>query len=215
MVGELDVSPIVPSLGSDFRHRPLLGRVPADRFPDVNARTAALRLPDAPAALTCACSTVPGSPGGGGISQVPGQPLRTCRDLRSRWSWHAEVPGPAAPAIWHSKCCLPRSPARQPPLLGSFGTTPRPIRPLSTLRSFPSRFTRSYGHARLASAWRPPALAVGTFTHGLVSEVSGHFSFLFGQAWPDARGATLTARRSARVPRASCRRRRCNSRRRR
>ena len=51
MVGELDVSPIVPSFGSDIRRRPLLGRVLADEFPYVIAPTAALRLLVAPATL--------------------------------------------------------------------------------------------------------------------------------------------------------------------
>jgi hypothetical protein len=120
------------------RCRPLLGRVPRVRFPDVSAPTAALRLlaprrrlasrsappfrwvPEAtrpPRFLVDPCARAPFSDPGGGL-------------------W----PGPRAlrPYVWASSCCLPRYPPRRPPrTCGSRGSIAPPMHSLSTLRSWP------------------------------------------------------------------------------
>lgn len=91
-VCELDVSPIVPSYGSDFRRRPLLRGVPRVGSP---TSSLVLRRSDfsspRPRSLSLARS-FPACVGGDETSQVPGQPLRACLGLRSRRSRCAEVP---------------------------------------------------------------------------------------------------------------------------
>ena len=92
MVGEHDVSPIRSRAGPHATAPPFAPRGPLGRFPHFIARTAALRLLDAPTASLCLERPFRLS-GDDEISQVPGQPLRTCHGLGPRWAGLAEVPG--------------------------------------------------------------------------------------------------------------------------
>jgi hypothetical protein len=90
------VSSIFPSLGSDSRRRSLLDGVPRDGSP---ASSLLLRRSDSspsipPRFVAFAWRYRRNSADGDDeVSQVPGQPLRTCRGLRPRRSRCAEVPG--------------------------------------------------------------------------------------------------------------------------
>jgi len=86
MVGELTVSPIVPSLGSDLPAPPFAPQGPSGWFPCLIARTAALRPLVTPSDSFSLVQTFPARAGGDEVSQVPGQPLRTCPALRPRQS---------------------------------------------------------------------------------------------------------------------------------
>ena len=98
MVGEPCVSPIVPPSGSDSsRCRPLLRRVPRVGSP---TSSLVLRHSDFSRPLRCSLSSHRRSQllaGGRETSQVPGQPLPPCHDLRPRWSQSAEVRGLTPP----------------------------------------------------------------------------------------------------------------------
>jgi len=117
------------------RSSPLLGarfppRGPVGMVPPLRRYYQALRLlPAHPASLGSPRSAVPRG-GGVQISQVPGESLPACRDLRPRWSGDAQV-GRAAP--W----CLPCFQARRLPQERLFrGSITRPTGSLSTLRSY-------------------------------------------------------------------------------
>lgn len=76
------------------RRRSLLRWVPSGRFPSFTAPIAALRLLVAPTVFVVIRARLfPAHAGDDETSQVPGQPLPTCRGRRPRWSRHAEVPG--------------------------------------------------------------------------------------------------------------------------
>jgi len=87
-----------------------------------------------------------------------------------------------SPCAETCRCCLPRITRR----VGlhdndSFGILSRgpPARCL--------RFTTllAHSHARLACAWQPPPWALGTFTRGSLSEISGRYLLPFrpGLSW--------------------------------
>ena len=141
------------------------------RFPRFFARTAALRLLVATIALVFSRAVVPEDfSGDDETSQVPGQPLRTCHVSQTPVGRLAEVPGmmPCAFAI----------PVLPSALTTASATTTVPFGaqlhgPYARCLRFANAVADA--HARLASACRPPAWAVGTSTRRLLSEISGRY----------------------------------------
>ena len=183
MVGELDVSSIVPSLGSELQRRSSLDWVPLGWFPSFTAPIAGLRLLATPhrARLSLARS-FPVYAGGDEISQVPGQPLCTCHGLRPRW---ADPPRSRAfgPASWRASVAFRVGRRVGLHEISNFGAQPH------GLHARCLRFTNTLAraHARLASALVTSTLGRGDSHPGLRSEVSGATSsFLLGQASPGA-----------------------------
>ena len=121
MAFEPCVSFIVPSFGSTSQAPPFARQGPLGRFPHVFARTAALRLPVLPTALTRACSVVPSRNGESGTSQVPRSPSPCMPRPSIPAEPRSQTPG-RLPLRCFARWCLPCSPACRPPRLLDFGT---------------------------------------------------------------------------------------------
>jgi hypothetical protein len=142
---------------------------PSGRFPSFSAPMWHSDFSPSPprSALVAPLSSSGVATGKDEISQVPGQPLRTCPDLRPRLGESLRTPG-QRPCV-SSDPLLPStfvtaSAQQQYPFRGSIS---RPIRSLSTLRSAP------HGNPTQDSlpSGGPPPWPVGTFTRGLQREV--------------------------------------------
>lgn len=167
MVGELDVSPIVPPHGSDspapsFARQGPVGSVPPRPCSYDGAPTSR-----PPAALLTFVR--------------PFRPCRRRRDLPGSWAALAYVPWPLTPVEPHAEVpgsCpafdMPVSPSAITTTSASTtsifrGSIPRPIRPLSTLRAH-GRPCTAHEHARLASAPATSGLGRGDSHPGLLSK---------------------------------------------
>ena len=173
MVGELDVSSIVPSLGSDVP-APLFARQgPAGSVPPRHRSYAALRLLVAPSTLA-----IPRV----GVPDLAPEATRSPRFLGSPCI-HADVSDPGEPARRGSRAspCVLTSPVlRSAALTASACTTMvfrdsihRPACPLSTLRSAAPCSVANTTQDSLPPSDLP--LTVGTFTRGLLFGVSGRY----------------------------------------
>jgi hypothetical protein len=171
--------------------------------------------------------------GDGEVSQVPGGPLRSCPALRPRWNRRALtseddrgargvavagdfrlVPVPHSSTRSRSRrlaarrCCLPQFQRRRLPPRSRFrGSITRPVRSLSTLRSFPSRLPgRTATQDSLPAGGQP-------LPHGLCARLGPWWAFCFstslsphpGFAWRTGTPSpSMTCARPPRRARSDC-----------